>query len=528
LTGIAQNTVQAERQPMPEAEYEKRLRRAKANTYKIRDEIQLLPGDSFKAAYDNSDLICKTLADTAECVFSHLAYFMAYDIDAIAKAIDESPFSRWYNSLPECKQHIDEAKVRVYRLAAQKKTDGFDGFRLPREYIQKDSLKLETLSEYLTATGRTVRQNLITKEIEVSGQGFGGVDLNTGRLVTTLHSELSDKFKGVGLDVLSSYVGLIAEVNSYNPVLDHMQDVKWDGSDWLTSLYCLMGLDDDSGENELSRIFVRKWLMQSWALLHNDEKDPFGGEGVLTLIGEQGCGKTELLRRLAIRPQWFHSGTISDKDKDCERRVLTAWITELGEVGSTFRSSDVEKLKRFITESKDAYRLPYGRFDIVTPRRTSLAADANDEKYLIDTTGNRRYWTVKVNKNMPYSEIQTFVNPDQLWAQVREICNQSGEPLSSCFRLTIDERQELAGRNRQHEKGVKAEDEIRSILDEYDLQDQSRVVWDWTTPTAWQDLHKSIGKYSVNQIGVALNRCGIEQKRTKRNRLYFLPKIKHI
>ncbi|RUM53253.1 MAG: virulence-associated E family protein, partial [Methylococcus sp.] len=46
-------------------------------------------------------------------------------------------------------------------------------------------------------------------------------------------------------------------------------------------------------------------------------------------------------------------------NKDTEIKAISYWITELGELDSTFKQSDISKLKAFTRKTDDVIRLPY-------------------------------------------------------------------------------------------------------------------------------------------------------------------------
>lgn len=370
----------------------------------------------------------------------------------------------------------------------------------------KQRLTWEMLLCEMGMRGWAVRFNLITQEVEVQARTVvSNRPMSMDDLITALHSDLADKFKGCTLDTLHAYVSYIARENAVNPVLDLISGTMWDGADRLQTLYDLMGIQSD----ELSKTLVRKWLLQTCALLYNNEECPFGADGVLVLNGGQGVGKTSLFKHLALCPQWFCEGaTIKDNDKDTSRRCITRWITELGEVESTLKS-DVSALKAFVTSEMDVYRTPYARSDRKAARRTSLCATCNSDRYLIDPTGNRRWWSVPINAPMDYAEIQKF-DALQLWAQIHLlIVPLNQQERAACFRLSRDEQAALAVRNGGFEKPVKAENECRDLIEEARI---NGYVWEFMTPTRWkQENIDVLRSYSASQIGIALQKMGFRQ-----------------
>ncbi|MCI8387581.1 MAG: hypothetical protein HFE63_03835 [Clostridiales bacterium] len=198
-------------------------------------------------------------------------------------------------------------------------------------------------------------------------------------------------------DDLCDYIGAVAMEHHFNPVAEMLHSAPpWDGNDYLSELYKLMHIEED----ELSCLLVKKWLWQCLVLSKNEYENPFGAEGVLVLQGEQGVGKTSLTAALAIRPEFVKLGQhIDSKDKDTIITSTSAWICEMGEIETTFRS-DLEALKAFITSPVDIYRAPYARENTKHPRRTSFMGTCNSEKFLADPTGSRRFWTVHIPERM--------------------------------------------------------------------------------------------------------------------------------
>ena len=366
--------------------------------------------------------------------------------------------------------------------------------------------------------GITVANNDITGAMEIrgnmpSGRQIAGLD----DLNVLLYDTLADTYKGVTFDTLANFAGVLARDHSYNPVIDTLAAVEWDGCDRVEQLYGLIGISDD---DRLSQQLVWKWLLQTVALLYNDTSKPFGADGVLVLNGDQGTGKTSLLRHLALRDAWFREGlSIDDKDKDTTRRAVTAWIVEFGELESTLRG-DLERLKAFVTASTDKYRLPYGRADTETVRHASLAATCNTEQFLIDTTGNRRFWTVPFSRRTPYAEIKKL-DALQLWAQIYAVVSPMAyDDKAACFRLTEQEQNALAERNGAAVKPIKAQTEVADILSQ---ARDAGLVWQDMTVSAFKAAWPILTRYTAEQVGRALKQCGVEMKRKKNGRFYEVP-----
>lgn len=365
--------------------------------------------------------------------------------------------------------------------------------------------------------GFSVKYNLITCSYEIDGRTPAGRAASQDDLCVLLHDTLADSYKGTSLDIIAQYTAMEARENAYNPVLELLQSTQWDGTDRLPQLYSIMGIENDP----LSQTLTMKWLFQTVALLFNDAADPYGADGCLVLNGDQGTGKTSLFRHLAMRDAWFGEGcSIDDRDKDTSRRVVTKWISELGEVESTLKS-DISKLKAFITAAVDSYRLPYGKSDTTAPRHTSLCATCNSDRYLIDPTGNRRWWSVPFTRTVPREELLAL-DALQLWCQIFAIV----EPMTTtqraaCYRLTAEEQADLAVRNGEFEKPSKAQDEVADILEKAARDHLATKIM---TVSELKAMWEVLRPYSVQQISAALKRCGIEiTKGSKGKRTAELP-----
>lgn len=388
--------------------------------------------------------------------------------------------------------------------------------------------KRERLSrDIIKATMQTmdvdIRFNAVSADFEVVGRTDTGRIMGLDDLTTLLHETLAGNYIGVSMGTLEMYTAFIGREQTYNPILDLLYKTEWDEVDRLPQVYQLLGVEDDA----LSKALVKKWLLQTVALLYNDIDKPFNAEGVLVLntaglgLDNQGAGKSTFFQHLALKYQWFGDGlSLDDRDKDTARRTVTGWITELGEIESTFKKADVARLKAFISTAVDRYRLPYGRSDIVAPRHTSLCATCNSDRFLVDQTGNRRFWTIPLQRVMPFDEIQAL-DALQLWAQVFDMLPTNYDDMAACFRLTEDERHMLAVRNGAFEKPLKAQVEVQDILDQVSEKNlQQRVMSVTEFKTMWND---ELRNYPANQISAALRACGVEIKHTNQGSKALLP-----
>ena len=476
-------------------------------------------GTKFIALYDRGDISGynndESSADIALC--NMLAFYLQGDINAIDTAFRGSALYRqkW--------ERTDYREATISNAIALCGGEYYKGRGRPRKEPQKDDtddlFTPEVLSDYLTENGVTVRLNDVTQSIDIEGMQGESQERLHSNISAILYSELQGNFKRCNIQIISAYLDIIASRNRYNPVIELLNSYDYDGRDYLSELYSILHIADN---DELSRTLIKKWLWQSISLLHNDETEPFGADGVLVITGRQGIGKTSLFRKLALKPQFFKEGVCVDfRDKDTYIRALSCWIAEMGEIESTFRS-DIERLKAFITNSVDEYRRPYGRDSIRAIRRTSLCGTCNSDEFLIDSTGNRRFLTVQIDK-IDLDRLRDF-NAVMLWKQIEQMALNDIQG----FRLTQAEQKQLAERNANHEKKLKGENEIEDILNQSDNA-RYKIEWLYMTVTDFKQLYSDeLRAYSSAQIGKVLDKMGynaeIRKFDGKTQRLRVLPK----
>jgi predicted P-loop ATPase len=150
---------------------------------------------------------------------------------------------------------------------------------------------------------------------------------------------------------------------------------------------------------------------------------------LLVMNGPQGIGKSTLIAKLG--GEWYSDSlSISDmQDKTSAEKLQGYWLLEIGELAGIKRA-DEDKIKAFISRQDDKYRASFGRRVTPHPRQCIFFGTTNAEDgYLRDSTGNRRFWTVKSPGTGKYSSWQLIEDDvKQIWAEVL-IMVEKGEKL---------------------------------------------------------------------------------------------------
>lgn len=209
-------------------------------------------------------------------------------------------------------------------------------------------------------------------------------------------------------------VSVTASKNSFHPVRRYLEGLAWDHTPRLESwLHQIMGVP----LTPYSMKVAKRWMLGAVARVM---KPGAKVDNVIIFEGLQGEGKSTALSVLG--GEWFMDTPFTLGDKEAYQMIRGKWIIELGELDA-FNKADSTKAKQFFSASTDTFRESYGRRSADVPRQCVFAGTTNQEEYLKDTTGNRRYWPVMCTK----VELEALREiRDQLWAEA-VFCYHAGD-----------------------------------------------------------------------------------------------------
>jgi len=310
----------------------------------------------------------------------------------------------------------------------------------------------DNISGVLQTHGVDVRYNVIKKRMEI--------DIPNTKFIADMKDEASlieieDRCINMGIPhtKVRDYLKILAR--EYNPVKEWIDSIPWDGHSRMQGFLNSLVTHDS---NQLKEMLMRKWLISCLAAAY--EENGVELEGILVLQGAQGLGKTLWFKRLCDYDRgWLLEGaTLNPSDKDSVKRAVSHWIVELGEIESTFKKSDIDQLKAFVTAKTDELRLPYDRAFTTYQRRTAFYASVNAREFLTDTSGNRRFWVLAVKD----IDVNHGVDMQQLWAEVKETMYIKGQ--KNWF-LSPDEREMLNESNEIYRTQSSVEDLLLEHVD---------------------------------------------------------------
>ena len=494
-------------------------------------------GTKFHALYDLGDTSLKgdDQSSADQVLFSMLAYRTENEeqikriflSSKLAETLDRKKGHEEDYLNRSIKKALDfvREKRKEKAEAARKQAEEGPTFSLDS---QKKPIKcVENLSILLKSKGISIRKNIVTKNVDVMGsKELESLDYNAQAIKIRNMTKLSHL--SLSKQDTNDFLDLIANENSYSPVCDYLMDCynDYDGGDYISPLFNMLSLDTDIPQDvDFCKNLFIKWLLECAIIPFNRKtmRRHATQQGVLTLVGGQGVGKTRfpLNTILKDKPEYLITGeTIDPKDKDSVLRAIGCWIFELSEFSESSTAKQQDALKSFIDRGKDKIRPPYAAKAIDEPRTCVFYATTNRTEFMHDPTGGRRWWPLAITK----INIDEDFNARQLWGQVMHLWKDEHE---EPYPLTEEETKKLA----KHNNNFSAQSDTELAISEYLDFDMPQEKWIWVSPARLSELlnHFYINRsYKPEATGVALTAMcrknpEIKKRRSHKGVEYHIP-----
>ena len=223
-----------------------------------------------------------------------------------------------------------------------------------------------------------------------------------------------EKLFGItGRGNIDAALDIHASTHAFNEVQDFLNGLVWDGVPRLETLFIdYLGAVD----SPYNRAVCRKAFT---AAVARAMEPGCKYDTMVILTGPQGIGKSTLLDRMS--KGWFNDSIRSFEGKEASELLQGVWLVEISELDA-FRRTDVARIKQFLSLRVDRFRAAYGRHVKELPRCCVFFGTTNNDEFLQDSTGNRRFWPVDVGRQARSKSVWADLTDEvvaQLWAEAK-------------------------------------------------------------------------------------------------------------
>lgn len=457
-------------------------------------------------------------ADLALC--SHLAYWTNNNPDQMDRLFRQSGLYRekWDEKRPKGTYGsitIEKAFTRQRGAKSESNQSDVGPDAAANEFLTNDQNRkivcLHNTQTILSMLEIEVYYDVIKKRslMKSNNKIFNG-SMTDYHVVKIIDFALNFNYK-ISKNTCADHLMALAKDHSINKVKKFFDRArsKWDGTSRIDDVFNTL---HSRTERELGLAYFKKFCIQAVRLAENDD-GKMNQEFVLVLQGGQDAGKTSWLKLLfePIGTDYFKEGLeLKPDNKDIVLECISHFVVELGELDATMKHEQAQ-LKAFITRSWDEIRKPYERLSEQTPRQTVLCATVNEEDFLKDKTGNRRYGIIKTGERI---DRLSHINLEQFWGEIATLA-ADGES----HHLSQEEKQKQRTENSNFE--TLSEAEIRVETNFY--WGASKDQWKKRTMAHICEV-MGMTKQSKN-VGNALRKKGCEYNDKDRPRTWTVPPI---
>jgi predicted P-loop ATPase len=177
-----------------------------------------------------------------------------------------------------------------------------------------------------------------------------------------------------------------AECQKRNSLTDWLKSLEWDGTERLdTWLFDCLGTTRNPYNDAVSRNWPISMVARAFQPGCQVDTMP-------VLEGKMGRGKSSFLKILA--EPWFAAIQMAFGEKDFFQAIQGRWLIEIPDM-SGFSRREHTHILATITTQNDIYRKSHGRNTEEHPRVTVFAATSENDEYLQESRGRRRYWPLE-------------------------------------------------------------------------------------------------------------------------------------
>jgi hypothetical protein len=223
------------------------------------------------------------------------------------------------------------------------------------------------------------------------GDVTDAVDLLLGKYLTDTYG-----LPSIARAALTEAIQTVAHTRRFHPIREQLQALVWDEKPridkWLMHVLGETPQSLTAAMREYLQIVGRCWLL---GMVNRVMQPGCKFDYCPVLEGVGGLRKSTMVEILAGSPYFSDTPFEVGRGKEAQEQVQGLWLYEIAEM-THFSKAEVGAIKAFITSKVDRYRVAYGSTVGSFARQCVLVGTTNENTYLRDRTGNRRFWPIPV------------------------------------------------------------------------------------------------------------------------------------
>lgn len=223
------------------------------------------------------------------------------------------------------------------------------------------------------------------------GDVTDAVDLLLGKYLTDTYG-----LPSIARAALTEAIQTVAHTRRFHPIREHLQSLVWDDKTridkWLMHVLGETPQSLTPAMREYLQIVGRCWLL---GMVNRVMRPGCKFDYCPVLEGVGGLRKSTMVEILADSQYFSNTPFEVGRGKEAQEQVQGLWLYEIAEM-THFSKAEVGAIKAFITSKVDRYRVAYGTTVGSFYRQCVLVGTTNENTYLRDRTGNRRFWPIPV------------------------------------------------------------------------------------------------------------------------------------
>lgn len=235
-------------------------------------------------------------------------------------------------------------------------------------------------------------------------------DADVGRLREQIEREYDI---APNLDVLTHALLTVAHERAFHPVRRYLAGLPaWDGVRRIEQIATrVLNLPAGDPATRFAAKLLRKFLI---AAVKRAREPGCKVDTALVLVGPQGHRKSTFFEVLG--GPFFLDCDMDLESKDAVLQMRAGWIVEWGEIERVTGRKQASVVKAFVSRPIDAIRAPYARAVARYPRASVFAGSTNKTDFLVDETGERRFWVIELGAT-PIDVAMLRQFRDLIWAE---------------------------------------------------------------------------------------------------------------